>query len=176
MELPAEPQTDVSQMRCFFFHLPASGVSSQDGVQTLSCVAVAVLILRSPVHLLLLDLSTKISHFCTPRTGTWFSTALSVRHQLDCSPQGSGWCGYKEGPIPQNGGWPGDLMLYPGQQSCLQTAVTLQKRGNGNKLSVFAKTRLPPTKSRVSQNSAHDQTGNTGGRGKGSSYSSHSGS
>lgn len=58
-------------------------------------------------------------------------------------------------------------MLYPGQQSCLQTAVTLQKRGNGNKLSVFAKTRLPPTKSRVSQNSAHDQTGNTGGEGEG---------
>lgn len=98
MELPAEPQTDVSQMRCFFFHLPASGVSSQDGVQTLSCVAVAVLILRSPVHLLLLDLSTKISHFCTPRTGTWFSTALSVRHQLDAALRGRGGVAIRRGP------------------------------------------------------------------------------
>lgn len=56
-------------------------------------------------------------------------------------------------------------MLYPGLQGCRQTAVALQTRGNGNKLSVFAKIQLPSRQSRISQNSAHDRTGNTGGGG-----------
>lgn len=101
MDRDQGPMKAVSQTRFPSFHLPASGVLSQDGAQTPSCVAATVWILRSS---------------CSSSSAWFVSHNVTLLHTENGSVHGSVLCsvlGINSGLRMQLPG-PGVVWLYRG--------------------------------------------------------------